>query len=62
MTTRSKAQEDTRETGSAAEKTRDKRPYKKPEVRHERVFEITALGCRQQRAARAQCALIGRVN
>ncbi len=55
MTTRVPVQNDTQEAG--AEKVRGKRPYKKPEVRHERVFEIMALACGKQRATQAQCRL-----
>ena len=53
MTTRVPLQNDTQEAG--AEKVRGKRPYKKPEVRHERVFETMALACGKQRATQAQC-------
>jgi hypothetical protein len=55
MTTRGPLQNDTQEAG--AEKVRGKRPYKKPEVRHERVFETMALACGKQRATQAQCRL-----
>jgi hypothetical protein len=53
MTTRGPLQHDTREPD--AEKPREKRPYKKPEVRHERVFETMALACGKLRATQAQC-------
>jgi hypothetical protein len=52
MTTHGSAQNDPQETGSSPEKARDKRPYKKPEVRHERVSETVALSCSKQRATR----------
>ncbi len=55
MTKRGPLQNDTQEAG--AEKVRGKRPYKKPEVRHERVFETMALACGKQRATQAQCRL-----
>ena len=53
MTTSGRVQHDTQEPG--AEKVRGKRPYKKPEVRHERVFETMALSCGKIRATQAQC-------
>jgi hypothetical protein len=53
MTTRGRVQNETQELG--AEKSREKRPYKKPEVRHERVFETMALSCGKIRATQAQC-------
>ncbi len=53
MTTRGRVQNETQEPG--AEKAREKRPYKKPEVRHERVFETMALSCGKIRATQAQC-------
>jgi len=55
MTKRGPLQNDMQEAG--AEKVRGKRPYKKPEVRHERVFETMALACGKQRATQAQCRL-----
>ncbi len=53
MTTRSRVQNEAQEPD--AEKPREKRPYKKPEVRHERVFETMALSCGKLRATQAQC-------
>jgi len=53
MTTRSRVHNDTQEPG--AETVRGKRPYKKPEVRHERIFETMALACGKVRATQAQC-------
>lgn len=53
MTTRGRVQNETQEPD--AEKAREKRPYKKPEVRHERVFETMALSCGKVRATQAQC-------
>ena len=53
MTTRNRVQNETQTPDS--EKPREKRPYKKPEVRHERVFETMALSCGKLRATQAQC-------
>jgi hypothetical protein len=53
MTIRGTVHIDTQEPG--AEKVRAKRPYKKPEVRHERIFETMALACGKVRATQAQC-------
>ena len=53
MTKRGPVQNDTQEAG--AETVRGKRPYRKPEVRHERVFETMALACGKVRATQAQC-------
>jgi len=53
MTTRGRGQQDVREP--EAERAREKRPYKKPEVRSERVFETMALACGKIRATQAQC-------
>ena len=53
MTTRGRVHNDTQEPG--AENVRGKRPYKKPEVRHERIFETMALACGKVRATQAQC-------
>lgn len=53
MNTRSRVQNDTQVPDG--EKPREKRPYKKPEVRHERVFETMALSCGKLRATQAQC-------
>jgi hypothetical protein len=55
MTTRGRVQNETQDTGAGSEKAREKRPYKKPEVRHERVFETMALACGKVRATQAQC-------
>ena len=55
MTIRSRVQNETQDTGAGSEKAREKRPYKKPEVRHERVFETMALSCGKVRATQAQC-------
>jgi hypothetical protein len=55
MTTRGRVQNESQEPG--AEKVRGKRPYRKPELRHERVFETMALACGKQRATQAQCRL-----
>jgi len=53
MTTRATVHYDSQEPG--AQKGRGKRPYKKPEVRHERIFETMALACGKIRATQAQC-------
>lgn len=53
MTTRGSLQHETQQPGD--EKAREKRPYTKPEVRHERVFETMALACGKIRATQAQC-------
>jgi hypothetical protein len=55
MTIRGRVQNETQDTGAGAEKAREKRPYKKPEVRSERVFETMALACGKVRATQAQC-------
>jgi hypothetical protein len=39
---------------SPAQPTR-KKPYQKPAVRHERVFETTALSCGKVQATQGQC-------
>jgi len=53
MTTRGRVQNEAQ--GLEAEKPREKRPYKKPEMRYERVFETMALSCGKIRATQAQC-------
>jgi len=42
-------------TGPEAERTR-KRPYHKPAVRYERVFETRALVCGKVQTTQASCA------
>ena len=37
-------------------KPRAKRPYVKPEVRHERVFETLALSCGKVQVTQSSCA------
>lgn len=39
-----------------AEKHIVKKPYQKPEVRHERVFETMALACGKVQTTQGQCA------
>ncbi len=39
-----------------AEKHTVKKPYQKPEVRHERVFETMALACGKVQTTQGQCA------
>lgn len=53
MTKRGRVQGETPELD--AEKAREKRPYKKPEMRHERVFETMALSCGKLNGTQAQC-------
>ena len=53
MTTRGTVHNDTQEPGAG--KVRGKRPYHKPEIRHERIFETMALACGKVRATQAQC-------
>jgi hypothetical protein len=51
-----KSTEQNRRQGSANDaKSAVKKPYVKPEVRHERVFETMALACGKVRATQAQC-------
>jgi hypothetical protein len=38
------------------DKRKVKKPYQKPEVRHERVFETMALACGKVQVTQGQCA------
>ena len=51
----SKREVEQREQQPGAEKAPGKKPYTKPEVRHEKVFETMALACGKLRATQAQC-------
>ena len=55
MTTRGRVENETQDTGAGSEKAREKRPYKKPEVRHERVFETMALTCGKVQTTQSGC-------
>ena len=50
---------DARHNGSAASKQRGgagrKRPYRKPDFKHEKVFETMALSCGKLSATQMQC-------
>ena len=43
------------QAGAASQGTR-KRPYQKPAVRHEKVFETRALTCGKVQTTQGQCA------
>jgi hypothetical protein len=42
---------------TAGEKPREKRPYKKPTFRYERVFVTSALSCGKVNATQASCTM-----
>jgi hypothetical protein len=42
-------------TQAAGSKSHSKKPYLKPEVRHERVFETMALSCGKTQTTQGQC-------
>lgn len=42
-------------TRAAGDKSAARKPYQKPEVRHERVFETMALACGKISATQHQC-------
>ena len=42
-------------SSSAEAKSTTKKPYQKPEVRHERVFETMALACGKVQATQGSC-------
>jgi hypothetical protein len=42
-------------TQSAESKASVKKPYQKPEVRHERVFETMALSCGKVQSTQGSC-------
>jgi hypothetical protein len=44
-------------TSTANGKSNIRKPYQKPEVRHERVFETMALSCGKVQATSASCRL-----
>jgi hypothetical protein len=51
-----KSTEQNRRQGSANDaKSAVKKPYVKPEVRHERVFETMALSCGKVQTTQASC-------
>jgi hypothetical protein len=42
-------------TSAAKEKSNIRKPYQKPEVRHERVFETMALSCGKVQTTSGSC-------
>ncbi len=48
--------EETNRLPSGAEAPRSKRPYHKPALRYERVFETRALTCGKVQTTQASCA------
>jgi hypothetical protein len=48
-------EEGMRRVAASGEKTRAKKPYVKPEVRHERVFETMALSCGKVHSTQGAC-------
>lgn len=54
MTTRDQSQREPSETPSA-EQSQQKKPYKKPAFRFERVFETAALTCGKVSATQSSC-------
>jgi hypothetical protein len=44
-----------RQDAAAGEKSGVKKPYVKPEVRHERVFETMALSCGKVQSTESTC-------
>jgi hypothetical protein len=51
----SPSQERKNTPGEAAASTRPKRPYHRPEVRYEKVFETSALTCGKVQTTQGQC-------
>jgi hypothetical protein len=45
----------TQKPSDAGSKSTVKKPYEKPEVRHERVFETMALSCGKVQTVQGQC-------
>ncbi len=53
----SNAEEKNQRTLKEAAKPAAKKPYVKPEVRHERVFETMALSCGKQGPTEGNCTM-----
>jgi len=53
--TQSELEQKNRATQAPERKATVKKPYQKPEVRHERVFETMALSCGKQIARQSGC-------
>jgi len=51
----SESEETNRQTSKTEGKRAVKKPYQKPEVRHERVFETMALSCGKVQTTQGQC-------
>jgi hypothetical protein len=51
----SETKETQRPAGACEARSRPKRPYRKPSVRYERVFEVQALTCGKVQTTQGEC-------